>query len=73
MVDTFLRYLSNIHYLLVRFKMQTQGWFTCNTDGASNGNPVVMLMVFVYEIKEEFSYMQSQSIGEATNIHGGRG
>ena len=59
MVDTLQRYPSNIHDLLVRWKMLIQGWFTCNTDGAIYGNPVRMLMVFVYEIKEEFSYMQS--------------
>ena len=59
MVDTLQRYSSNIHDLLLSLKIPIMGWFTCNTDGASNGNPVRMLMVFVYEIKEEFSYMQS--------------
>ena len=59
MVDTLQRYPFNIHDLLVRWKMPIQGLFTCYMDGASNGNQVRMLMVFVYEIKEEFSYIQS--------------
>ena len=56
-VDTLQRYLSNIHDLLVRWKMPIQGWLLATTDGSSNRNPVRILMVFVYEIKEEFSYM----------------
>ena len=57
LVNTLQRYPYNIHDVLVRWKMPIQGWLLATTDGSSNKNSVRILMVLVYEIKEEFSYM----------------
>ncbi|KAH0651617.1 hypothetical protein KY285_031747 [Solanum tuberosum] len=69
MVDILQRYQPNIHYLLVRWKMPREGWVTCNTDGASKGNPGLSAYGFCIRNRGgDLIYAEAQSIGEATNM-----
>ncbi|KAH0679660.1 hypothetical protein KY284_020745 [Solanum tuberosum] len=69
MVDILQNYKPNIHYLLARWKMPMEGWITCNTDGASKGNPGQSAYGFCLRNRSgDLLYAEAQSIGEATNM-----
>ncbi|KAG5581363.1 hypothetical protein H5410_051990 [Solanum commersonii] len=39
MVQYFEEYMRVLHFRLVKWEFPPQGWFKCNSDGASKGNP----------------------------------
>lgn len=69
MVDTLKQYKPTIHYILVRWKMPKEGWITCNTDGASKGNPGQGAYGFcIRNSADDLPYAEAKNIGEATNM-----
>ncbi|KAK4735964.1 hypothetical protein R3W88_010225 [Solanum pinnatisectum] len=49
--------------------MPREGWVTCNTDGASKGNPSQSAYGFCIRNRGgDLIYAEAQSIGEATNM-----
>jgi len=69
MVDNLQNYKATLHYQVVRWMKPQEGWVTCNTDGASKGNPGKSAYVYCIRDKDgDLIYAEARNIGEATNV-----
>ncbi|KAH0715454.1 hypothetical protein KY284_008359 [Solanum tuberosum] len=69
MVEVLQNYKPTLHYHLASWKPPSEGWITCNTDGASKGNPGKS--AYGYCIRDgngDLIYAEAHNIGEATNM-----
>uniref|UniRef100_M1AL57 RNase H family protein n=1 Tax=Solanum tuberosum TaxID=4113 RepID=M1AL57_SOLTU len=69
MVDTLQRYKPTLYYHIVSWRPPEEGWITCNTDGASKGNPGQSAYGFcIRNIEGDLIHAEAESIGLATNM-----
>lgn len=69
MIDTLQTYTSRLHCIVVRWNNSEEGWVTCNTDGASKGNPGMSSYGFCVRNREgDLIYAEAQNLGITTNM-----
>ncbi|KAH0661632.1 hypothetical protein KY284_026563 [Solanum tuberosum] len=69
MVDNLQNYEATLHYQVVRWMKPQEGWVTCNTDGASKGNPGKSAYGYCIRDKDgDLIYAEAHNIGVATNM-----
>ncbi|KAK4724387.1 hypothetical protein R3W88_027166 [Solanum pinnatisectum] len=69
MVDTLKSYKPTLYFRIIKWLQPKEGWITCNTDGASKGNPGQSAYGFcVRDSSRDLIYAEAQSLGIATNM-----
>ncbi|KAH0755025.1 hypothetical protein KY290_025295 [Solanum tuberosum] len=69
LMDTLQNYKPLLHYRVIRWTKPSEGWVTCNTDGASKGNPGISSYGYcIRDMNGDLMYAEAHNIGEATNM-----
>ncbi|XP_049396567.1 uncharacterized protein LOC125860610 [Solanum stenotomum] len=69
MVETLQNYKPTLHYQVVRWTKPSDGWVTCNTDGASKGNPGISSYEYcIRDRNGDLIYAKAHRISETTNM-----
>ncbi|KAH0712341.1 hypothetical protein KY285_007894 [Solanum tuberosum] len=69
MVDTLKSYKPTLYFRIVKWLQPKEGWITCNTYGASKGNPGQCAYGFcLRDSSGDLIYAEAQSLGIATNM-----
>lgn len=68
-LDRLQSYKPTLHYQMVSWRKPSEGWVTCNTDGASKGNPGVSSYGYcIRDMNGDLIYAEAHNLGETTNM-----